>query len=593
MPAPCKFCGSPTVVDDAGIVCTNCAELAEPSLVVLASDTDYLAPTTYDGWIPVATKALKTGRNRYLSGQGKEARDGKNLDEMHWFIKNLARAVLVSGVTERAYNLFEKAMKSGQYRWGRAAKLVAAASISIALRQSNRPDMFPQLARCLEQNVTSLTRAFSSVISVLKIQPRDLPSSGPKSHVSILHSHFSAILQGSADFQLPAYIITEIKPKAPAILDTAASLSDLLASSIPPSTVAHLPVSATACAIYMWAIEAELRDILPQLGDLAGFLGSKCNVKRPLVMSRYKLIQDELIQRIDRIVWLDHYAPNTGKNGRAKVSRRVVAARGVKEVIESERQHRMQSLDLGKRALRPEGEESDSDADGQPSRPRKRRKVHALQDATRFLLNPLCGPLPTSFLSPSPSALPLTTYLLTSPLSLRRDKMPTRLQLLSVARGGVGPEEIADDELFDDGELDKLMRTDVREIADLRSILGWPAGEENDEKPPAQSTIPYVRKPRKRAGSSKDPSEPTTSARLNPAAVALFFADEKSDDYDGLLRLDDADMDDSKEPELIVINDGDDTAAFAGLQRTLVESFASEDDDDLCFPCEDRYAQEI
>jgi hypothetical protein len=78
MPA-CKHCGEPTVVDDAGVVCTGCAELVEPSLIVLTSDVDYPAPTTYDGWNPVSLKTVKTGRNRYLSGQGKEARDNKNL----------------------------------------------------------------------------------------------------------------------------------------------------------------------------------------------------------------------------------------------------------------------------------------------------------------------------------------------------------------------------------------------------------------------------------------------------------------------------------------------------------------------------------
>ncbi|KAJ7273573.1 hypothetical protein B0H12DRAFT_1090061 [Mycena haematopus] len=604
MPAPCKHCGAPTVVDDAGVVCTNCAELAEPSLIVLASDIDHPAATAYDGWIPVAPKALKTSRNRYLSGQGKEIRDGKNLDEMHWFIKNLARAAFVSGTTERAYNLFEKAMKSGQYRWGRTAKLVAGACISIALRQSSRPDMFPDLALLLGQKVTSLTRAFSSVISVLKIQPADLPSSEPKSHVSILQAHLSAALQSSIDSELPPSLVAAVKPlPVPSILATAASLSDLLASSIPPSAVAHLPVSATACAVLMWAIEAEARTTLTQLGDLAAFLGTKSNVKKPLVMGRYKLIQDDLIQRIDKIDWLDHYEPNSGKSGRAKIPRRLVVARGLKAVIESERECRRNALgQTARTATHPEGEESDSDADPQPARPRKRRRVHALQDATRFLLNPLSGPLPASFLSSSHSALTLPTYLLTSSLSMRRDKLPSRLQLLSAARGGVGPDEIHDDELFEDGELEKIMRTDEHEIAELRSILGWPEGEDGVEEASARFKEPPLIKPRKRAAAAKGAPKPTTSARLNAAAVACFFADEKSDEYDefgSLLRLDDVNEDDAKDSDFVVV--GDDTDAFMGLPRTLVgvDSCAEEDDEDedACFlespALDEQYAQEI
>ncbi|KAF8212384.1 hypothetical protein K438DRAFT_1663244 [Mycena galopus ATCC 62051] len=606
MPPPCKYCGAATVVDDAGVVCTNCAELAEPSLIVLASDFDLPSSTAYDGWIPVAPKALKTGRNRYLSGQGKEVRDSKNLDEMHWFIKNLARAAFVSGTTERAYNLFEKAMKSGQYRWGRTAKLVAGACISLALRQSNRPDMFPDLALLLDQKVTSLTRAFSSVISVLKIQPGDLPSSEPKSHVSILQSHLSAALQGSVDSELPPSLITAVKRLAPsAILATAASLSDLLASSVPPSAVAHLPVSATAGAVLIWAIEAESRTSLAHLGDLAAFLGTKSNVTRSLVMSRYKLIQDEFIPRIAKIDWLDHYEPNNGKSGRAKVSRRLIVARGLKAVIESERQCRRHALD--RTAQHPEAGESDSDTDPQPTRPRKRRRVHALQAATRFLLNPLSGALPTSFLSASHSTLPLPTYLLTSSLSTRHDKLPTRLQLLSATRGGVGPDEIPDDELFEDGELEKIMRTDEDEIAELRGIMGWPEGEDGVVQAPSEFKEPPLRKPRKREGAAKGAPKPTTSARLNAAAVACFFADEKSDEYDefgALLRLDDVDVGDMKDPDVIVDKDADDSGAFIGLQRTLVGSFGGgeasaaeeeDDEDDPFFADEpdDRYAQEI
>ncbi|KAJ7694226.1 hypothetical protein B0H17DRAFT_476508 [Mycena rosella] len=442
MPA-CKHCGAPTVVDDAGVVCTNCAELAEPSLIVLTSDIDYPAATTYDGWNPVSLKTVRTGRNRYLSGQGKEVRDNKNLDDMHWFIKNLARAAFVSGTTERAYHLFAQAMKSGQYRWGRTAKLVAGACISIALRETNRPEMFPDLALLLSQKILSLTRAFSSVVLVLELK---LPSSEPKSHVSSLQAHLSAALEDSAESDIPPSVIAAIRPlPSNAVLVTATSLSDLLASSDPPSALARLPAPPTACAVLIWAIEAEARTTLA-LSDLAAFLGSKCNVSRPIVMSRYKVIQDELIERIDNIDWLDHYDPSSGKRGRAKISRRMVVARGLKAAIDAERECRREKLNAVRRPDRGGGEGGESDSDdpqsaAPESRPRKRRRLHALQEATRFLLNPLSGALPASFFTTPSStrSLPLPTYLLTSSLSMRRDKLPSRLQLLSVTRGGSAP----------------------------------------------------------------------------------------------------------------------------------------------------------
>ncbi|KAJ7740745.1 hypothetical protein DFH07DRAFT_751511 [Mycena maculata] len=593
MPASCMACGGPTVVDDAaGVICILCAEIAEPNLVVLTSDIEYPASTTYDGWNPVAPKTVKTARNRYLSAQGKEIRDSKNLDDMHHFIKNLARAAFVSGTTERAYNLFEKAMTSGKYRWGRMAKLVAGACISIALRSSNRPEMFPQLASLLGEKITALTRAFSSVLSTVK--PDDFPSSEPKSHVSTLHAHLYAALEGSteSDLPLPLSLIPTVVPlPASTILATANSLSDLLASSVPPSAVAHLPASPTACAVLIWAVEAEARSTLAQLGEMAAFLGAKCNVKRTVVMSRYKVIQDELLERIERIDWLDHYEPNSGKNGRAKISRRLVVARGLKAAIESEREYRRQHFIEARPAkpLNPDGDESDSD--DPHSRPRKRRRVQALQQATRFLLNPLAGPLPPSFLPDTLSShslsMSLPTYLLTTSVSIRRDKLPSRLQLMSIARGGVGPDEIADEELFEDEELEKIMRTDD-EVAEMRNILGW------EENVAAEEVVKEPPKPRKRVAKA---AKPTTSSKLNPAAVACYFTDEKpDDDFGGLLQLD------SDEPGFVIEKDGDDSDVFIGLHGTLVATVAAQEEENEGEPFayspspesdpDDRYAQE-
>jgi hypothetical protein len=149
----------------------------------------------------------------------------------------------------------------------------------------------------------------------------------------------------------------------------------------------------------------------------------------------------------------------------------------------------------------------------------------------------------------------------------------------------VGPDEIHDDELFDDGELEKIIRTDEHEIAELRSIMGWPEGVEED---PPQSKEP---RPRKRA---KNDTKPTTSSRLNAAAVACFLADEKADEKDefgSLLRLDD--------DVVIIGEDKEDNEALIGLQRNLVGEFAEEEDDDEdpfddgSPEPDDRYAQEI
>ncbi|KAJ7751992.1 hypothetical protein B0H16DRAFT_1723771 [Mycena metata] len=573
MPPPCRHCGQPTVVDDIGVVCIACAELQHPKQVVLTSDIDYPHSTTFDGFSQLAPKTLKTSRNRFLTGHGKEVRDSKNFDEMQRFIRDLTRAAFVSGVAERAYNLFEKAMRAGPYRWGRTAKLVAGACISIALRQSNRPDMFVDLANLLEQKVVFLTRAFSSVIAVLELnhnQVRDVPRSEPKSHVSVLQAHLSAALQDSAESDLPASLIAVIRPlSANAIVATATSLSELLASATPPTTLSRLPTSGTACAVLIWAIEAEARTALTQLSELAKFLGSKCNMTKTLVMSRYKLVQDALIERIDKIDYLDHYEPKGGKSGRANLPRRLVVARGLKSVIEHERKCRREDFvaPRPKAETAPHAEDGDSDS----GRPRKRRRVHALEEATRFLLNPLVGPLPVSFRSSFACHRGFS-------FSLPRAE-------------GVGPDEILDDELFDDGELDKMMRTD-EEVMELRRVLEWPEGcdaEAGTSETAAEEASEARRQARK-------PTTGPLCESIMTQLSAFLGADDKSDELEGLLVFEDT--------VSLLDKDGDDTDPFIGLPKTLVAGVVpgeekeeyDDDDDDHPFHSpgpDEQYAQEI
>ncbi|KAJ7285701.1 hypothetical protein C8J57DRAFT_1285576 [Mycena rebaudengoi] len=577
MPAVCTECGGSTVHDDAGAVCTNCGLLVDSTHYELASDV--YTSTNNDVWAPLAPKALKNTRGHHFSDNNKEARFSRNLDDMRWFIKSLASAAFIPGNSERAYNLFEKAMKTNKYRWGGTAKLVAGACLAIANRETSRPEMFTALAALLGRKLTLLTRAFTSVVTALELA---LPKSESKSHISTLYAHVSAAFDGSSESTLPDALVATLKPlPTNTILATATSLSDLLASADPPSDLTRLPAPPTACAVLMVAVEAELRTSLNSLGELAEFLGSRCNVKRAAVMGRYKLIQDEILERIEKISWLDKYEPNSGKSGRAKTARRVVIARGLKDVIERERTRRRRALNGGQP---PRHSDSESDSDDGPanpdSRPRKRRKLHALREATQFLLNPLSGSLPVSFSRPSAASrfapgLPLPTYLLTIPRLDQLQLLPTRLQLLSVARGGGGVEEIPDDELFEDGEMEKLMRSDA-EVAELRKVLGWEAGVDEIPKDP-----PPPRRPRP----LKLFGKPTSSSKLLPAHVACYFAEEAGhENFDDLIKFD------SDDPNIIIEPDGDGDV-FLGVDRALVPLEDDKGEEEWCSD-EERYAQE-
>ena len=231
-------------------------------------------------------------------------------------------------------------------------------------------------------------------------------------------------------------------------------------------------------------------------------------------MARYKMVYDLVEECIREVPWLEQFET---KEGRSKVAKRVIVARGIKDVVQFQEEIWRKKVEAQGR-LNVELEEDDGDMsdDGtlstttgssssrmkresdEPSRyTRKRRKIkyRDLDDASQFLLNPLNSTLPavthpshpsdlrsqtvpTTSLSPSsttPPPVSLTSYLLTaSPNTLSLSRIPTRLQLLAAQREG-GAEDIRDDELFAEGELDGFLRSEV-EVEGLREMLGWVEG---------------------------------------------------------------------------------------------------------------------
>lgn len=65
---------------------------------------------------------------------------------MHEFIKSMAGSLSGASSAARAQAIFDQAMAKGSYRWGRKAKLVAGASLAIALREANKSDSLRDIA---------------------------------------------------------------------------------------------------------------------------------------------------------------------------------------------------------------------------------------------------------------------------------------------------------------------------------------------------------------------------------------------------------------------------------------------------------------
>lgn len=503
---------------------------------------------------------------------------------MYEFIKSLALPLNASGLAPRAITLFNQAMAGGHFRWGRKAKMVAGACISIALRESKRPDSLHDIAFLLDERLRTLTRTFLAVISLLNFS---ITPAGPSIYITSLETHLSSMLEAGQDSGLPASLVTLLKPLSlRSVANTSRSLCDLIARLGPRSSLTRLPAAPTACAVFMLSLEAEARATVDNLGDLAQCLASRCHIGKTVVALRYKMVQDEVMAWIENLPWLEKYS---NRSGRAKVSKRLVVARGLKDVVRFQDEIWQQTA-RPKVILETSGDDPDSSGSetestsstssqfkrqssvGEDSQPQKRRKIqHALRDASQFLMNPLSGPMPSSLASTYPqhrpplpldalvsggqadpsyrgTYLPLTSYLLTVPSSSLSGRAPTRLQLLSVARGGEG--EIGDDELFDEGELEGMMRNEDEARA-LRHVFGWHLEEGEPVNIPSQGNTGEGKGKRCQGNQFGRSEERPGSKRVDLNALARFMqaADDKYDPDLSVLEHFDDDKDDREDDE--------------------------------------------
>ncbi|KAI0755737.1 hypothetical protein C8Q74DRAFT_1373488 [Fomes fomentarius] len=222
----------------------------------------------------------------------------------------------------------------------------------------------------------------------------------------------------------------------------------------------HAPAdTAYTCALFMLALEAELSSSLPNAGVFAQALG------------------------------------------RSKVAKRVVVARGLKDVVQDDI-WRKQIESGGRPVLQLDIHSKDGEASGdewercetagstsacQATRTpstgarfaKKVRTRHArsVVHASHFLLNPLATSVHPRSSTTESGPPDLLTHLLTADaasLPHAFARAPTRLQLLASERGGKDKNHIADDELFAEDELEGALPKTLR--------LGkkWKRGEEKD-----------------------------------------------------------------------------------------------------------------
>jgi transcription factor IIIB subunit 2 len=189
------------------------------------------------------------------------------------FIASLAASFNVTGLAPRAIALFHQVRSVSNFRWGNKSRSIAAACLAIALRESNRPDALRDIASVLDVPATSVTREFTHITTSLGLS---LTLIDPSAYMPTLQAHISSSLT-----DLPSHYPNHWENlNLHSVNETAVSLSRLLARLSPGHDVLRLPVPPTACAIFMLALEGDLRAPLNPLGDMANCLGARLQVAK-------------------------------------------------------------------------------------------------------------------------------------------------------------------------------------------------------------------------------------------------------------------------------------------------------------------------
>ena len=408
----------------------------------------------------------------------------------------------------------------------------------------------------MEEPLPSLTKTYNEVVKLFGF---DLDISDPSVHLTTLHTHLTHIISEPEAFDLPkplASVVRSLRSRLSCVLRTAESLAALVTRS---GKVSHLSTASTACAIFLLALEGEIRSPLPNCGVLAQALGARFNMKQGVVMDRYRILYGIVEDWIKQVPWLQQSTQPRPRasSSRSNVTTRGAVAKGLNDVVqfqeeiwkkalcgmekstldqdfidecdgpEEDRMTPAASLDddnesdfgsatsvsasvvttvssATKRKSLVSSRETSVELTSRPVKKRKTRHSRSVESASQFLLDPSNTPIKPSN---STEDSQLLSHLLssdTSPLSHTFVHPPTRLQLLHTARPG-GSEDIADEELFEEGELEAMLRTE-EEVGVLVRLLDW---DEVEEKKRLNATLKASRNRRTNSKQNAFPDSPS------------------------------------------------------------------------------------
>ncbi|KEP53743.1 putative transcription initiation factor IIB [Rhizoctonia solani 123E] len=320
----CPACGSHALHFDDEVLCllcTSCGNVVESNQSALdfsmitekGTGTNFGMGRTLHN----QSSTLVARSGRYLSGDTKEARWMKNLEATKSFLAAVARNMRQSPCTERAQYIMEQAMRKGKFRWGQGAERIAGASICIALRESGRAESTREVAVHIQCRQDYLARTYRRVATLLgiKIEPMD-----PALLVSHIWNHVQECLTTSTSPSFPTELsnfLSDLTSLSQTIIDLAQQLSNL---TLRVSLTQGRQASLVACALLMVSLAGVAGKPVPKPRVLASVLGERFGGAARSISDRVREIERLIEDWRHELPWADADLPVNARKRTIKIA---------------------------------------------------------------------------------------------------------------------------------------------------------------------------------------------------------------------------------------------------------------------------------
>ncbi|KAJ1309670.1 hypothetical protein OPQ81_006435 [Rhizoctonia solani] len=375
-------------------------------------------------------QAAEMHSGRYLGGDTKEARWIRNLETTKSFLAAVTRNMRQAPCTERAQYIMEQAMRKGKFRWGQGAERVAGASICIALRETGKAESTREVAVHIQCRQDYLARTYRRVATLLgiKIEPID-----PALLVSSIWNYIQECLTGSAPSSFPTELskfLSDLIPSSQAILDLAHQLSNLtLRVSLTHGRQSNL----VACALLMVSLSGEAGKPIPKPTVLASAIATRFGGSARSIADRIREIERLIEDWRHELPWAHTDLPMNSRKRTTKI------AFWIKDVVNFKDNLWSKQIEAVAHAHYSPSVEGESDEEEDDT------SSHAVASA----LEQPRG-------RPNPQATILASLL--NPFSFPPTSTPSALT--SAWKELKSSDDIPDEDLFEEGELEGLIRSE-------------------------------------------------------------------------------------------------------------------------------------